>query len=37
MNGIGIRQLGYALGAEITGVDLTKPVDPAKIDSIKCA
>jgi taurine dioxygenase len=37
MNGIGIRRLGYALGAEITGVDLTKPVDPAKIDSIKGA
>ena len=37
MNGIGIRRLGYALGAEITGVDLTRPVDPGKLDSIKRA
>jgi taurine dioxygenase len=37
MNGIGIRRLGYALGAEITGVDLTKPVDPGKLDAIKRA
>lgn len=37
MNGIGIRRLGYALGAEITGVDLTEPVDPGKLDSIKHA
>jgi len=37
MNGISIRQLGYALGAEITGVDLSRPVDPAKLAAIKSA
>ncbi len=37
MNGIGIRKLGYALGAEITGVDLSRPVAPGKIAAIKRA
>lgn len=35
--GIGVRQLGYAAGAEITGVDLARPVGESDLAVIKQA
>jgi len=32
-----IRRLGYALGAEITGIDLTKPLDDTTVTEIRQA
>ncbi len=37
MSTIGIRRLSNAIGAEITGVDLTQPIDDAMFDSIEKA
>ena len=37
MSNIKVRRVGYALGAEITGVDLTKPIDDATFKEIKAA
>jgi taurine dioxygenase len=37
MAGLRIRKLGYALGAEVTGVDLTRPLDDATIAQIRKA
>ena len=32
-----VKKLAYALGAEITGVDLTRPLDDATIQAIRAA
>jgi len=37
MPAIGVRRLSNAIGAEITGVDLSKPVDAATVDAIRSA
>src|SRR5262249_41406449 len=34
---ISVRQLGAALAAEVTGVDLTRPLDAATVEAIKQA
>jgi taurine dioxygenase len=37
MPGLKIRRLGYALGAEVTGVDLTRSLDDATVSGIRAA
>jgi len=37
MSKVKVRRIGYALGAEITGVDLTKPMDDATFAEVKQA
>ena len=34
---IRVRRIGAFLGAEVTGVDLTRPLDPATVDAIRLA
>ena len=37
MANIEVHPVGYALGAKVTGVDLSRPLDEATVDQIKAA
>lgn len=37
MNGLNVSPLGYAAGARITGIDLTKPLSPKEVEEVTAA